>query len=106
MKNKTEVIIFEDDSCEQDLPENPKDFLKWWQDKFDLIPDEFMSIAKVKCETYETDGFSNLDVTIIYYRDETDLEIAMRKNEIERKKQNQHQSDWNEFERLKKKLNA
>ena len=103
MKNEIKVVVFSDESCEYDLPDNPKEFLKWWQDKFDLVPDKYRGVAKVDCSTITSYDCSQLEVEVYYYRDETDEEEADRLKSEENKRKFIEKGELLQLERLKAK---
>jgi len=71
MKKRIKVVVFSTESCAYELPETPKDFLKWWQDKFDLAPPEYQEALQVVCSTSVYYDNTEFGVEIYYYRDET-----------------------------------
>lgn len=86
-KQNKKIIVFETE-CAYDIPTNPKKFLQWWQQKFAEIPDEHMDTAVVDLRAEEDSLYENspyLEVSIYYYRPETDEELAGR-YEAERRK--------------------
>jgi len=103
MKEEIKVVVFSDESCEYDLPENQEEFLKWWQDKFDLVPAEYWDVAKVDCHAGMQYDCTQLEVEVYYYRTETDVEEAARlEKEADRRKFIEAQ-ELRQFEKLKAK---
>jgi len=103
MKDEIKVVVFSDESCEYDLPGNPKEFLKWWQDKFDLVPAEYWDVATVDCSTTVSYDCSRLDIEIYYYRTETDEEEAARLEKEEDRRKFIEAQELRQFEKLKAK---
>ncbi len=54
-----------------DIPETPAAFMKYWQDKIDLIPDEYMETAEIHLSPEPYYDSASLQVYIFYERDET-----------------------------------
>lgn len=105
MKQEIEVVVFEDDSCEYNIPGNPQEFLAWWMEKFSLIPNEYQNTAHVSFETCQDYDTTRLEVQVWYTRLETDEEESARiKKEIEQKKCIEAQ-ELRQFEKLKAKYN-
>ena len=80
MANKIKVSVFKDDYINY-LPDSPNEFLKFWTDKFDLIPEEFKESAYIEAE-FETPYTESpcLNVNIGYYRQESEEEQSNRMN--------------------------
>jgi len=72
MKKEIKVIVFSEESCAYDLPSKPEDFLRWWTDKFDLVPEEYKDTINIACSTSISCGSSQFEVEISYLRIETD----------------------------------
>jgi len=67
MKEKIKIVVFSSDSCINKLPENPKEFLAWWQKKFDLVPIEYHNTMKIDCSISMSYGSPIFEVEIYYY---------------------------------------
>jgi hypothetical protein len=78
MKKTVEVVVFEDDSCEYSLPEKTDEFMKWWRDKIEEIPEEYRDTGLIRCFTSMCYDSTELQVKISYTRLETDAEEAAR----------------------------
>jgi len=79
MKDKREVVFYID--SEFGLPSGAKEFMKYWQDKIDLIPEEFKDSAKICCDaTDDGYGCNFIEVEVYYYRPETKGEEKERVN--------------------------
>ena len=86
MKQQIRVNVLAD-SCIYDLPENPKDFIDWWSEKFALVPEEYRDTTRIDCETSSYYDSTQFGVTISYTRLENDEEEAVRiKKEDDRQK--------------------
>jgi hypothetical protein len=83
VKKEIKVVVFENKSCEDDLPGKPPEFLSWWVEKFALIPEEHKDTGVVELYYHN----SQLWVEVSYRRLETDEEEASRiKKEDDRRK--------------------
>jgi hypothetical protein len=78
MKKEIKVVVFEDESCAYDLPSNPEEFLKWWADKFALVPAEYRATTNIDCSTSTYYDSAQFEVEISYTRLETAAEEAAR----------------------------
>jgi hypothetical protein len=87
MKKEIRVLVFENESCCDELPSTPKEFLSWWQEKIDLVPEEYRDTTFIDCETNISWEFAQFQVKIGYKRPETSEEEAIRiKDEKEKQK--------------------
>lgn len=73
--------VFEGERCYTGdwPPEKPADFLAWWQEKIEAIPEEFRDTATIEIDSrsgYE--GSHDPCIKIGYWRQETDTELATR----------------------------
>ena len=78
MRRQIKEVVYANKGAFIELPENPDEFLKWWTDKFDLIPEEYRANAKVECTSETFYECSHLEIEIYYTRPETDEEIRLR----------------------------
>jgi hypothetical protein len=83
--------------CE--LPSNPAEFLQFWREKIELIPQEYRQNAKVNSEF----GEGYLDFSITYTRPETKDEEAFRL-ECSESQLRYEREDLATYNRLKEKL--
>jgi len=85
MKREIEITVYDElmgdkeDGDEHYLPTKPKEFMTWFQEKIDLIPEEFREDAEVWVYDFMP-GYddSALQVNICYKRLETDEEEKAR----------------------------
>ena len=120
MKRMIEIIVFESDSCIYKLQKDAKEFIRWWQDKIDIVPDEYKNSTQIICSTNckrnfidpsHNDGYGDYYATIavkIYYSKlETDEEHAKRlkgkEDEEARKREQEMEEEIKTLIRLKKK---
>jgi len=85
MSNKKikRIMAFED-SINYDIPCEPLEFMKYFQDRFDLVPEEYNDTTHISLESqglYEYD--STLELVISYERMETDSERDKRDREVQ-----------------------
>lgn len=103
MKKEIRIVVFEDESCEDSLPENPQEFLAWWAEKFSLVPEEYKDTARVNCSAESYRGDSLIEVTISYVRTETDEEEAARLKREDDKRRFIENKELCQLEKLKAK---
>lgn len=78
MSKYINIVVFEED-LEDMLPTNPNEFLTFWKEKIELIPEEFKGTARITIEASTNFEFSScLDVKISYTRLETRKEELYR----------------------------
>jgi hypothetical protein len=103
MKKEIKVIVFEAESCAYDLPSSPEEFLKWWSDKFALVPDEYKATINIDCSTSTYYDGSQFEVKISYKRLETDAEEAARLNNEDNHRKFIENQELCQLEKLKAK---
>ena len=102
-KEMVKVKIFEDEDLDE-LPRNPKDFLKFWEEKFNDIPTEFESTAYINTNVEVKWGECGyFEVEIGYVREETDEEYEVRISKANAQVKRHEDAERNEWERLSKK---
>lgn len=80
MKRKTvEVVVFNNNDLSYELPEDPNEFMSWWQEKFDMIPENYRETARVRVEISSYYDCAVLKATVSYTRLESDNEVGARK---------------------------
>lgn len=103
MKNKVTVVVFEDE-VNYELPKNPKEFLKCFEDNINMIPDEYIDSSRIELEVETMYGDSaNLNLTITYTRPETDEEKERRLEKENMNKARIRQIELETLRRLKEK---
>jgi len=88
---RNRIDVFYDDKNSSDWPAtNPIKFIQWFQEKIDLIPDEFKESASIEISSDDA-GVPEID--IYYYRPENEEETEKRLSRLSmleyRKKQNE-----------------
>ena len=103
MNNETaEVLVFFDDcAC---LPENAKEFMKFFNDKLSEVPDEYIDSAKISVECFEYYGQANLEVNVTYERPLTNEEREKQEADRELKKLLETTRKKAQLENLKREL--
>jgi len=61
-----------------DLPTKPKEFIKFFQEKFDLVPEQYRDTTRIALEAEMAYGDPALELTIWYDRPETSKECKER----------------------------
>lgn len=89
-------------------PDDLVGFIAWFQGKLDEVPEQYRGAARVDLSTDYEDGDCYVDLSIHYYRPETEDETAARlKWEQECRMQVKRDTEANElreYERLKAKF--
>ena len=76
------IVVFENRFLE-DIPTPPDEFMAFWQEKIDLIPQEFRCSGRAYIEPYPFGDSSSLFLEISFERPETEEEAIIRtRNEI------------------------
>lgn len=104
MKKDIKIVVFYSDSCEPSLPDTPAEFIKWWEEKFNLCPPEYREKLKVDCTTSSYYDGSQLEVHIYYNRQETDEEYNNRLKKEQQAVKLRESQLLRELEGLRKKL--
>jgi hypothetical protein len=85
MSNEVRVMVYENDDVRGILPTNPKDFLAWWAEKFEGVPEELMGSATVSIETeVDYDGGVDIRVEVYYWKKKTPEELKSERLSKER----------------------
>jgi hypothetical protein len=105
MKKNKVVIVYEEGSPW--IPEDPEEFMRFWDEKISQIPKEFKSSAKIEIETRRApyDDSSYISVTISYERLETEKEMTEREIKEREINENIKRRELQQLENLRKKYN-
>ncbi len=100
----TKTIIVFDASIGYDMPSNPKEFFAYWQEKLDLVPEEYRDSASFDFDlsTYYDSPYLNLKVT--YQKKETLEEKRVRLDKEAKAKEYQRDLKIIQLNRLKQEL--
>lgn len=98
--------VKEYDSQKDWPPSNAVEFIKWFQGKLDLIPEEYRNVASIDLETHTSYDSSEIEIDIYYDRPETAQEAAARKHKIQLQKEHERINELALLEKLKKKYGA
>lgn len=93
-----EVVHFEEE--DPIIPNKPNEFIKYFQDKFDEIPEEYKNSLKIEIRAldyYYCDSFS---VKVSYMRPETEVEKKGGEDELISQGLKQKENDLQELKRL------
>ena len=77
MKQDIKIIVFKED-CEYKIPTSPVEFMQFWADKINIIPEEFINTATIEIDIEDDYGFQSLILEISYTRPETNQEYESR----------------------------
>jgi len=104
---KIQVTVFDKEQYSgDDWPSsNGYEFIKWFTDKLESIPEEFKKDAVFDLDATDSYGSPYVTLELYYNRPETQEEISDRQARYKNTKVIQKNNDIAEFERLKKKLN-
>ena len=103
MKEKVKVSTICDKEM-WDIPSNLKDFMEYWQDLFNEVPEQYRDSAKVEMEAKESYGSAAIECTIYYEREETDEEEMKRELLIKHDEARRNERKMQEYLRLQKEL--
>ena len=100
-----QIIAFEDDSYDHDFPTKPQEFLEWWNDTFDNVPEEYKDSAEISIEPQTELGMPSLLIIVSDSRSETDEEWEKRIESKQFSEATQKKRAIQEVARLTKKFN-
>lgn len=101
MKREKRVYVFSDYGLDlESLPDSPKLFMKYWEEKFEDIPQEYRENAKI---FFSVGHEYKTSVLIFYTRDETDEEWKEAEEEKRKQFAETEKNELEQLERLKKK---
>ena len=84
--------------------ENALEFIKWFQDKLEEVPEEYHSRTRIQIEGHDWyDGGNDVSIEISYEREETIEERKARRDKEQEKKKAIEESEKAKFLELKKK---
>ena len=102
MKQIVAVCVYsDDDKC--NLPTNVRGFMAFWNEKLDLVPEEYKESATIDIDAKPFCDFANLSVEICYYRSETDEEEQQREQREREQAERRRQKELKELDRLRQK---
>jgi hypothetical protein len=101
-KVKTKEVVF--DVYDEVIPQKADEYIKFWQEKLKLVPDEFIDSAVINVQSGSSYGDDYLIAELYYLRPETEFEQMSREAKEGRLKRQREASDLRGLERLKEKL--
>lgn len=105
MKEKVKVsTICDKELWVWDIPSNLKDFMDYWQDLFNEVPEQYREFAKIELDTKDSYGSVTIECTIYYEREETDEEEMKRELRIKHDEARRNEWKMQEYFRLQKEL--
>ena len=105
MKEKVKVsTICDKELWVWDIPSNLKDFMDYWQDLFNEVPEQYREFAKIELDTKDSYGSATIECTIYYEREETDEEEMKREFRIKHDEARRNEWKMQEYFRLQKEL--
>lgn len=93
-----EVVHFEEE--DPIIPNKPNEFIKYFQDKFDEIPEEYKNSIEVDIRAEAYYNCNCFSVKISYMRPETEVEEKIRNDELINNGIKQKENDLQELKRL------
>ena len=107
MNIKITVFNAEEYDSQKDWPtSNAVEFVKWFQGKLDLIPEEYRNVASIDLESHASYDSSEIEIDIYYNRPETAEETSAREHKIQVQKEHERVNEIALLEKLKKKYGA
>ena len=103
MKEKVKVSTIRDKEM-WDIPSNPKDFMAYWQELLNEVPEQYKDSAKIQMDSKESYGSAIIECTIYYEREETDEEEIKRESRIKHDEARRNERKMQEYLRLQKEL--
>ena len=98
MKQEQIITVFEQ-GCSHTFPTTPIEFMRFWSDKIELVPIEFIASAKIYVENYDND----INVRILYTCPETDKEERIREARLANTRATREERELETLARLKAK---
>lgn len=98
-----DVIIFDSEHANEEIPESPEDFLEFWRQKFDKIPPEYRSSGNIEMEAEQIYDVPYVKILVSYKRPENKEEEEYRKNKEKRIQDDIKEREIRELKRLKEK---
>jgi len=105
MKILKSVTVYDED-IEYKAPESPKEFMAFFQNKIDLVPDESIDSAFIKLEAGSSYGCSELSLTVGYSRLETDEEERIREASLQAQSEFRKKKELRLLSELKEKYES
>lgn len=106
MKKLIRINVYSASSYQDSVPRDPVGFLRWWQDVFDLVPEEFRSTTQVDCDCDISYDVAYATATVSYTRLETDEEEAARLKKEELNRSLIEERELCQLENLRKKYSV
>lgn len=103
MKQQVEVCVFRNSEL-TDIPNNPKDFLAYWQEFFDEVPEQYRATTVIELQAVESYGDASIECSIYYTREETLEEEQKREARIATAEERMKQSKMRQYLELQKEL--
>lgn len=70
MKQQVEVYVLRYSEL-TDIPNNPNDFLAYWQEFFDEVPEQYRASTIIELQAVESYGDASIECSVYYTREET-----------------------------------
>ena len=103
MKEDIEVKAWDYGHDRGDIPTKPDEFIKYWQDKIDLVPEEYRDSTRIEIEADSYYDCGSLYASVSYTRPETDSEYGIRMRSEELSEKRHKASELRKLEELKAK---
>jgi hypothetical protein len=101
--NTVKVKVYEKDDF-YEVPSNAKEFILFFQEKIDLIPDQFKDSAFIEIDSRTYCDSSYINIDIHYFRPKTEEELQLDAENSARQQEQAKRRKLAEFERLKREL--
>lgn len=78
MKKDVKVFVWDYEHEMKGMPTKPDEFIKFWQDKIALVPEEYRDSTKIEVDANFYYDHASLEMFVSYRRPETDSEYDVR----------------------------
>lgn len=103
MKQQVEVYVFRNSELTA-IPNNPNDFLAYWQEFFDAVPEQYRATTIIELHAVESYGDASIECSVYYTREETLEEEQKRKARIATTEASRAQQKMRMYLELQKEL--
>ena len=103
MKQQVEVYVLRYSEL-TDIPNNPDDFLAYWQEFFDEVPEQYRASTIIELQAVESYGDASIECSVYYTREETLEEEQKREARIVSDEERMKQIKMRQYLELQKEL--
>ena len=103
MKQQVKAYVFRNSEL-TDIPNNPNDFLAYWQEFFDEVPEQCRASTIIELQAVESYGDASIECSVYYTREETLEEEQEREARIATAEERRTQQKMRMYLELQKEL--